>query len=75
MTALSDFCVKGGEKMAQRAKANNIRNHIRQRRFREQGILMLPKKPIREKNRHKQLAAAKMMLRANGSMRRKPAKA
>ena len=61
--------------MANRAKENNIRNHIRQRVWRESGIVMIPKKPIREKNRNKQIKAATMLLRANGSMRGKPARA
>lgn len=61
--------------MANRAKANNIRNHIRQRVCLASGIVMIPKKPIREKNRNKQMKAATMLLRANGSMRGKPARA
>ena len=60
--------------MANRAKANNIRNHIRQRVWRESGIVMIPKKPIREKSPKKQLRAATMLLRAMGNMRKKTAK-
>lgn len=60
--------------MANRAKMNNIENHARQREFLDKGILMLPKKPIRKKNRNKQLKAANLLLRAAGNMRRgKPA--
>lgn len=59
--------------MGNRAKANNIRNHIRQRVCLESGIVMLPKKPIREKSKNKQPKAATMLLRAKGSMKGKPA--
>ena len=63
MTALSDFCVKGGAGMAHRTRIwFKAENRIRQKEFLDKGIVMLPKKPIREKNRHKQLATAKMML-------------
>ena len=39
-------------------------NHKRQSEFLKKGIVMLPKKPIREKSRHKQLMAATMMVKA-----------
>lgn len=63
--------------MANKAKKANWENHVRQKRFLEDGIVMLPKKPIREKSRKKQLKAAIMKLRANvpvqKSKRKKPA--
>lgn len=59
--------------MANKAKKANIANHIRQREFSEKGILMLPKKPIREKSRHKQLVMANRMLKA-GIVKTKKAK-
>lgn len=51
--------------MANKAKKANWQNHIRQKQFLENGVVMLPKKPIREKSRKKQLKAAIMKLRAN----------
>ena len=39
-------------------------NHKRQLEFLKKGIVMLPKKSSREKSRHKQLMAARMMVKA-----------
>ena len=39
-------------------------NHKRQMEYLKKGIVMLPKKPIREKSRHKQLMAAQMIVKA-----------
>ena len=50
-------------------------NHARQMEYLRKGIVMLPKKPIREKSRHKQLKAATMLLRALGNMGKRSAKA
>jgi len=62
--------------MANKERAWNYwENHARQMEYLRKGIVMIPKKPIREKNRNKQMKAATMLLRANGSMRGKPARA
>ena len=63
--------------MGSKAKMHNWENHKRQKKFLQDGIVMIPSKPIREKSREKQLKAAIMKLRADGTMRpkRKPAKA
>ena len=54
--------------MGNKAKRANWENHVRQKECLESGIVMIPKKPIREKSRHKQLKAATMLLRALGNM-------
>ena len=55
--------------MANKAKRANWENHIRQETCLESGIVMIPKKPIREKSMKKQAKAATMLLRAKGNMR------
>ena len=50
--------------MANKAKKANWENHIRQEACLESGIIMIPKKPIREKSLKKQLKMANMMLKA-----------
>lgn len=57
--------------MANKAKKANWQNHIRQKQFLENGVVMLPKKPIREKSRKKQLKAALMKIKANMTPPRK----
>ena len=51
--------------MARKEKAWHFKeNHARQREYLRKGIVMLPKKSIREKSRHKQLMAARLMVKA-----------
>jgi len=61
--------------MGNKAKRANWENHVRQKECLESGIVMIPKKPIRKKSRHKQLKAATMLLRALGNMGKRSAKA
>lgn len=51
--------------MAKKEKAWHFwENHARQMEYLKKGIVMLPKKSIREKSRHKQLMAARLMVKA-----------
>jgi hypothetical protein len=56
--------------MANKAKKANWENHIRQLFYLKQGLIMIPKKNIRAKSKHKQLAAANMMVKAKNATRR-----
>jgi hypothetical protein len=56
--------------MANKAKKANWENHIRQLFYLEQGLIMIPKKNIRAKSKHKQLVAANMMVKAKNATRR-----
>ena len=55
--------------MANKAKKANWENHIRQMFYLKQGLIMLPKKNIRAKSKHKQLMAAQMMIKAGKATR------
>lgn len=50
--------------MANKAKRANWENHVRQKECLKSGIVMIPKKPIREKSKHKQIRMATMMVKA-----------
>lgn len=55
--------------MAHKAKKANWENHIRQMFYLKQGLIMLPKKNIRAKSKHKQLEAARMMVLSGNAKR------
>ena len=53
--------------MAHKAKKANWENHTRQMFFLDQGVIMLPKKSILAKSKHKRLMMAKRKALAEGA--------
>ena len=57
--------------MAHRTRIRfKVENRIRQKEFLDKGIVMLPKKPIREKSRKKQLKAAMLKIRSGMNLQK-----